>query len=214
MRPHHTPRLRNGTAANFIRAGALKQVAQSLAANQRRKQHPEAAQPAHHRDDHHGHQAPAVDHDASLEIVGERTRAQRDAERRQSAVDVDAASTVKQEGASAASASTLSDPPSVAGLAELLDECNLRERHADALEWFAEQGLATIAQLQELQWEEKLIEALHPKPGQAALLRKRLGTWAATSDEHQGAASKRTVTHATASIGTAEGSSSGKRARR
>ena len=124
--------------------------------------------------------APAAAREESVEVVGERSRAEIDAELRAAAVDVDDedGSGVKAEcasssGGAAASSSSTRAPE----LMDLLRNAGLGDKVTAAETWCEEQGLDSLAEIKEVKEEEALVAALQLKPGKAKLLLGRIAQW-------------------------------------
>lgn len=135
-----------------------------------------------------------VDSSAPVVVTGVRTREETDAEGRVVyALDKDSGelSPLKrdQHGGSSLSLSSLSqgggggsgsvppDASAVAGLADVLEACNLSEHLAVALAWCDAQGVDSISMLREVEMDGELVAALNLKPAKAKQLSKRLGEW-------------------------------------
>ena len=62
----------------------------------------------------------------------------------------------------------------ITGLREVLRAAKLSEREADAVAWFREQGIESIAELKDAEIEAEFAQALRLKPSKAKIFLKRI----------------------------------------
>mmetsp|Transcript_46244 Transcript_46244/g.104213 ORF Transcript_46244/g.104213 Transcript_46244/m.104213 type:complete len:198 (-) Transcript_46244:358-951(-) len=130
--------------------------------------------------------------DDAVELVGERTLQQRNAEGFAAAIHLDddagtpqwADHGVRSGGSGAAGSATATPadpsgtPSEVEGMEDVMKAARLQGRLGEALGWCGEQGVTTVLMLQEMtEWADKLAEDLHFLPAQTAFFKRKLGDW-------------------------------------
>ena len=71
----------------------------------------------------------------------------------------------------------------VIGLRQVLVAAKLRDREAEAVAWFEEQGIDSIDELRKAEMEKDLVEALKLKPGKAKVLLKDIGQYKPAAED-------------------------------
>ena len=114
-------------------------------------------------------QAHAAEKQAEEKAAKERAEAEEQAGKKPTAA-------AGSEGATkrTAEVAQTTDSGAVAGLATLLEGCGLLERLADAESWCLEQGVETVQDILEAEFEQAFAMHLQLKPAKQAILIKRL----------------------------------------